>query len=97
MLPLNISKLSFNMKKKALIFGGSGFLGSHLCEFLLKKNINVCVYDLKKRYFDKRVKFIKGNISNKYKIKKITKNFDYIFNFYYFFIFKDIFIFFMFF
>ena len=73
---------SYWEKNKALIFGGSGFLGSHLSDFLINKGFDVTIYDLKKKnIISKKVKFIKGNIVDKLKIKKITKNFDYIFNF----------------
>ena len=37
------------MKKKILIFGGSGFVGINLAKFLLKKNYNIlCTYFKKK-------------------------------------------------
>ena len=37
------------MKKKILIFGGSGFVGINLAKYLLKKNYNVlCTYYQKK-------------------------------------------------
>ena len=32
-------------KKKALVAGGSGFIGSFLCEKLLAENIEVTVFD----------------------------------------------------
>ena len=77
-----ISSISMRKKNKALIFGGSGFLGSHLSDFLINKGFDVTIYDLKKKHIiSKKVKFIKGNIVDNLKIKKITKNFDYIFNF----------------
>ena len=33
------------MTKKVLITGGAGFIGSHLCDFLLQKNYHVNVID----------------------------------------------------
>ena len=33
------------MKKKILITGGTGFIGSHLTELLLEKGYNVVVFD----------------------------------------------------
>ena len=71
------------MKKKnnALVFGGSGFLGSHLCDVLIKNKFNVTVFDIKRNKLQKKIKFIKGNITNRKKIYKLIKNYDYIFNF----------------
>ena len=56
------------MKKRnnALVFGGSGFLGSHLCDVLIKNKFNVTVFDIKRNKF-KKIKFIKGNITNRKK------------------------------
>ncbi len=69
-------------KNKALVFGGSGFLGSHLCDYLLKKNLDVTIYDVKKNNAtSNKIKFIKGNILDSKKIKKVTKKYNYIFNF----------------
>ena len=31
--------------KKVLITGGAGFIGSNLCNFLLKKNFDITVFD----------------------------------------------------
>lgn len=51
--------------KKALVLGGSGFIGSHLVELLLKRKYEVSIFDLKEPiefYFTG--KFHKGNIIN---------------------------------
>ena len=69
-------------KNKAIIFGGAGFLGSHLSDLLNQKNFKVTIFDIKKTKFNnKSCKFINGNITNKKKISKILKKFDYVFNF----------------
>ena len=39
--------------KKILVTGGSGFIGSHLCDFLIKKNNQVIALD--NNYSSKRV------------------------------------------
>ena len=71
-----------NKKNKVLVFGGSGFLGSHLCDLLIEKKFKVTIYDIKKNGFNKDYhKFIKGNITDKKKIFKTVKKFNYIFNF----------------
>ncbi len=67
------------MSRKILVTGGSGFIGSHLVDTLVKKKYNVTVLDIvnpKK----KKIKFIKSSALNFNLLKKITKNIDYIFH-----------------
>jgi len=68
--------------KKIIIFGGSGFIGKYFCEFLLKKNFFITVYDLlKPNFFHKNMKFIKGNIINKDDVTNSIKGNNYVMNF----------------
>ena len=70
------------MKKKILIFGGSGFLASHLCDELIKKNYDVTIFDFKKSsYLRKGQKIIIGNIMNFKKVLKACKGIDIIYHF----------------
>ncbi len=72
------------MKKKIVVFGGSGFLGRHFCEEILltSSNINIINYDLEKtKIKSKFYRFIKGDIQDKEKINKVLKNADFAFNF----------------
>jgi dTDP-glucose 4,6-dehydratase len=77
------------MKNKVLVTGGSGFIGSHFIELLIKKKFKVINLDIvKNKFFEKNIKyydytFAKCDICSKEKIKKIFKNykFDYIVNF----------------
>ncbi len=54
------------MKKTVLVTGGAGFLGSHLCRFLLKRGLNVICVD----------NFLTGTKSN---IADLEKNSDFSF------------------
>lgn len=67
------------MKKNVLVTGGSGFIGSHVVDALVKSKYKVTVLDINhpKR---KDVKFIKGSILNKLAIKSALKNINNIFH-----------------
>ncbi len=80
------------MKKKynALVTGGAGFIGSHMVDYLLKKNFNVIVVDnlsggriqnISKHKKNKNFKFKKLDIRNIKSKLKIFKNIDYVFHF----------------
>ena len=66
------------MKKKILVFGGTGFIGRNLVENLSKnKNFQVfATYNKTKSIKIKKVKWIKGDLRNDNFSKKITKNID---------------------
>ena len=50
---------------KIVVIGGSGFIGGHVVQALIKAKHEVAIYDLKKPSFDyKMCKFFKGNINN---------------------------------
>lgn len=78
------------MKNKSiLVTGGSGFIGSHFIDLLIKKKFKIVNIDLiKNNFFEKNIKYkdyklIKCNICSKIGIKKIFKKFkfDYVVNF----------------
>jgi UDP-glucose 4-epimerase len=70
--------------KKALITGGAGFIGSNLCEFLLKKKYIVNVIDNlssgNKSNLPKKVNFFLGDINDKKVLYKSSKNCSVIFH-----------------
>ena len=58
------------MKKlNVIVFGGSGFIGSHVADLLSNNNYNVTIYDLEKsKYLKKNQKMIVGDINDFQKI-----------------------------
>ena len=69
-------------QKKAIVFGGSGFLGSHLCDVLSDDSFIVTIFDVKKsKYLREDQKFILGNINNYKQVEKAIKKNNYVFNF----------------
>ena len=71
------------MKNNILVTGGSGFIGSAIVKYLVKRNLNVIVYDNNSRgkierlkSIKKKIKFIKGDIRDKKKLFSIKENVD---------------------
>lgn len=70
--------------KKVLIIGGTGFLGSHLCNFLKRKKFKIdviCQNKVKKKI--QKISYYIVNIEDKKKLEKKLrkKNYSFIFNF----------------
>lgn len=74
------------MKKKCLILGGGGFIGSHLADALLDKGYDVVVFD--KLNFSKkniehnleRIKVIEGDFNNEIDLKNSLEGIDIAFH-----------------
>ena len=65
-----------------LVTGGSGFLGSHVCDELIKKKFRVINFDLLKRNDqNEKIKYINGDLTKISDINKIKNSIDYIFHF----------------
>ena len=60
--------------KKALVIGGSGFLGSHLAETLNDKGYKVTILDKQKIKLNRKIKFIKGDRENGSKRLLLRRN-----------------------
>lgn len=67
---------------KIVIFGGSGFLGSHVADILSANNHEVVIYDLRPSpYLTANQEMVVGDILDLEAVKKITKGADVIYNF----------------
>ena len=67
---------------KAVVFGGSGFLGGHVADALSEKGIDVTIYDLKESIYRRSdQKMITGDIMDYAKVKKVVVGADYVYNF----------------
>ena len=70
-------------KKTFLVTGGTGFIGSNICELLIKANHNVKIFDNNSRgsisrikKIIKKIRFIKGDIRSKESLNRAVKNTD---------------------
>lgn len=71
-----------NPNEKVLVFGGSGFLGSHVCNKLSKEGYQVTIFDKKKSNFlDKDQQMIQGDITSEIDVKNAIKENIFVFNF----------------
>ncbi len=75
------------LKKRCILFGGGGFIGSYLTEGLINNNYDVLVYarGSNKDYSNlvnviNKITFVKGHINNIKLIKKIVKQNDFVFD-----------------
>lgn len=69
-------------KTKIVIWGGSGFLGSHVSDFFSGLGYQILVADIvKSQWLKKNQKMFLGDITNLDHVMKSLKNADYVFNF----------------
>ena len=70
------------MRKKVLITGGSGFVGSHIADQLLNKGFQPIIFDkVRSKYLKKNQIFLKGDILNFGLLEKAIKGCDYVYHF----------------
>lgn len=70
------------MKKKVVVFGGSGFLGSHVADALSEAGYEVVIYDIKQSpYLQKSQKMIVGDIMDEKKVTDAIQRCDIVYNF----------------
>ena len=70
------------MNNKVVVFGGSGFLGSHVADALSDEGYHVVIFDLKKSKYlrDNQEMFI-GNILNRDQIREVIIDARYVYHF----------------
>lgn len=69
------------MIKKALVIGGSGFIGSYVCQELNLRGYNVIIADIQKNENLTKFQFIQCDITSKKDIKFLFKNqFEFVFH-----------------
>ncbi len=67
---------------KAIVFGGSGFLGSHVADALAEDGYNVKIFDLKtSQYIKTGQEMVIGDILNFEQVSEAVKGCDYVYNF----------------
>ncbi len=72
-------------KRKALVTGGVGFIGSHLCNQLQENGYDVISYDdfsngSGEKNLAKHIRSVRGSVLNAQKFKNICKKVDVVFN-----------------
>ena len=67
---------------KVIVFGGSGFLGSHVADVLSEKGYEVIIFDkLESKYLQKEQKMIIGDIMDRQQVLEAVKGCDYAYNY----------------
>ena len=68
--------------KHAVIFGGSGFLGSYVADELTRRGYNITIADINpSKYLQSNQSFVKVDIGNISSIEKIIENANIVYNF----------------
>ena len=67
---------------KVIVFGGSGFLGSHVADILTERGYEVVIYDLKPSpHLRPSQTMVVGNVLDEKKVNEIIKGCDVVYNF----------------
>ena len=67
---------------KTIVFGGSGFIGSHVADILSEKGYDVSIFDIKSsEYIKPEQRMILGNILDEKAVKKAVKGVHIVYNF----------------
>lgn len=67
---------------KAVVFGGAGFLGSHVADALTEKGYEVYVFDrVESKYLGSHQRMIVGDILDETRVNEAVKNAEYVYHF----------------
>jgi UDP-glucose 4-epimerase len=70
------------MNNKVVVFGGSGFLGSHVADVLSEEGFEVVIYDLDdSKYLRPDQKMVKGSILDRDKVRSVVEGAKYVYHF----------------
>jgi len=70
------------MKNKVVVFGGSGFLGSHVADFLSDAGYHVVIFDLNNsQYLSSDQEIVIGDILNRDEVRKVVEGAKYVYHF----------------
>ena len=68
--------------KNVVVFGGAGFLGSHVADALTETGFNVTVFDyVESKFIHSNQRMIIGDLLDLQSIKKVVEGANYVFNF----------------
>lgn len=71
-----------NSEKNVVVFGGSGFLGSHVADALSNSGHNVTIFDIKpSQYKNDNQKLFVGDILDRNAVRKAVKGADYVYHY----------------
>ena len=69
------------MTKKVVVFGGSGFLGSHIADALTESGYHVKIFDIKtSRYLKDKQEMLIGDILSRESVENAVKDCDIVYN-----------------
>ncbi|MBS0185069.1 MAG: NAD(P)-dependent oxidoreductase [Proteobacteria bacterium] len=67
--------------KKAVVFGGSGFVGSHVADALTNSGIETTIFDVRpSEFINSKQTFIQGSILDENLVRKVIEDKDYVYH-----------------